>query len=317
VKLDFIIPASPNDAFFSQLAMFRLGLDALGGPYRDARLVAVFGADERSALPLIWRPRFERIEVEWAEPEAFKRDSYRAQGDRRFEVMRPDADVVVLCDADTLLIRPFSEDVLEVVRNDAIGGVIAHYHFPWAETSGDSAVDWNALSRRVLGAPIATPFQYTLLNPTLPGACPFYINLGFLVGSPESLLSLHESCQEIRSQVRGILQNVFDAQVTLALASAAKGLKTAALPMQYNFPNDPIADTAYPADMDEIRLIHYLRTEHFDRHYIFSDRRSFDHFLSLKLSGSNLLFQQHVLHLTGGNYPFTTNRSDDPKIGER
>jgi hypothetical protein len=40
-RLDFVIPASPNDGFYSQIAFFRLALDRLGGIYRQARLVAV------------------------------------------------------------------------------------------------------------------------------------------------------------------------------------------------------------------------------------------------------------------------------------
>ena len=43
MKLDFLLCGSANDAFFSQIAFFRLCLNALGGVYSDARVVAVFG----------------------------------------------------------------------------------------------------------------------------------------------------------------------------------------------------------------------------------------------------------------------------------
>ncbi len=128
MKLDFIIPASPIPAFFSQIAMFRRSLDRLGGFYRDARLVAVFGDSIRTPLPVAWRPHFERIDVAWADPAEFARSSYRAQGAYRFEVMRPDADIAILCDADTIMMRPFGREVLDIAGTDAIGGVIAHSH---------------------------------------------------------------------------------------------------------------------------------------------------------------------------------------------
>ena len=306
MKLDFIIPASPNDAFFSQAAMFRLALDSLGGAYRDARLVVVFGDAVQTPVPEAWRPHFERIDVEWALPEVFARDGYRAQCDRRFEVIRPDADLVVLCDADTLPLRPFGPDVLDLARRDAIGGVIAHYHFPWKGTSGDSLTDWNLIAREVIGTGIETPYRYILLDPERPGACPFYINLGLLVGSPTSLSRLNESCKEIRPKVKVIIDNYFDAQVTLALATACSNLNTAALPARYNYPNDPVADKMYPSELSDIRLIHYLRTELFDRHNIFANEDSFNIFLKLELDGSNRIFQSFVRDLTAGRYPFLT-----------
>jgi hypothetical protein len=304
MKLDFIIPASPNDAFFSQLAMFRLSLDMLGGPYRDARLVAVLGDDVRSPLPERWQPHFERIEIVWAEPHVFQRIGYRAQGDHRFEAIRPEADLVVLCDADTLLLRMFAQEVFELAQRDAIGGVIAHYHFPWGDTSGEAHADWNNIARQVIGTGIDTPYHYTLLDQDAPGSCPFYINLGLLIGSPRSLHALNDSCKAIRVSVRNILNNYFDAQVTLALAVAQRSLRATALPMRYNFPNDPIADRKYASELDEICLIHYLRTERFDRHKIFAENEAFEAFLELDLSGSERLFQKFVIDLTGGKYPF-------------
>jgi hypothetical protein len=305
LKIDFVIPASPNDAFYSQIAMFRLGLDALGGVYRTARIAAVFGDSRITGLPEKWKAHFERIDVEWADPSPVESFGYRAQSDRRFDIIRPDADVAVSCDADTLLIRPFEQATMDAVVNGALGGVIAHYHFPWAHSSEDPSVDWSNISQSILGKRIDTPYRYTLAEFAERGCCPFYVNLGLLIGSPKTFHRLNESCKQIKETVIEILNNRFYEQVTVALAVIKSDIKAIALPFRYNFPNDPVADKKYLSELRHVRLIHYLRTERFDRHKIFADQSAFDAFMKLDLSGSNFVLQSYVRDITGGVYPFS------------
>ena len=305
VKIDFIIPASPNDAFYSQIAMFRLGLDAIGGAYRAARLAAVFGDKRITGVPEKWKAAFERIDVEWADPSLVESFGYRAQSDRRFDVIRPDADVVVSCDADTLLVRPFEQATMDAVVNGALGGVIAHYHFPWAHSSGDPRADWDSISQSVYGISIDTPYRYTLAEFAERARCPFYVNLGLLIGSPRTFRRLNEGCKEIKEAVIKILDNRFYEQVMVALAASKADIRTIALPFRYNFPNDPVADEKYFSELQHVRLIHYLRTERFDRHQIFAEQSAFNAFMKLDLSGSDLVFQSYVRDLTGGVYPFS------------
>lgn len=308
IRLDFVIPASPNDAFFSQIAMFRLGLDALGGEYRNARVAAVFGESRIAPIPDKWRAHFERIDVEWADPSLFERFRFRAQSDRRFEIIRPDADVVVSCDADTLLVRPFEPATVDAAINGAIGGVIAHYHFPWANSSGDPPSDWQAISQSLIGQKIRTPHHYTLTEFAERDRCPFYINLGFLVGSPKTISQLHNGCEEIKDSVVSVLGNRFYEQVATALTVAKHDIPANALPLRYNFPNDRIADGKYPDELNQVRLFHYLRTEKFDRHKIFADESAFEAFMKLDLVGSDRVFQAHVRDITRGEYPFSNRR---------
>ena len=74
--------------------------------------------------------------------------------------------------------------------------------------------------------------------------------------------------------------------------------------MRFNFPNDPIADELYPYELENVILIHYLRTNLFNRHRIFADLIDFRQFIRAPLIGSNKIFQSYVLHLTDGTYPF-------------
>jgi hypothetical protein len=74
--------------------------------------------------------------------------------------------------------------------------------------------------------------------------------------------------------------------------------------MRFNFPNDRRADRVHGAELDRAVLIHYLRNDLFDRHRIFSEQPAFDQFLSMKLEGSDRIFQDRVAQVTGGRYPF-------------
>jgi hypothetical protein len=307
LKIDFVIPASPNDAFYSQIAMFRLALNALGAAYGEARLVAVFGDTQVRPLPHRWKPHFDKIDVEWADPGVFQRIGYRAQSERRFEVFRSDADIVVSCDADTLLIRPFESEVVAAARRGVLGGVIAHYHFPWADTSGDPAADWSKLSWSTIGQDIDLPYNYTLMEPEAIANCPFYINLGFLIGSSKTMKLLYEGYKNVVDDVLIAVNNYFYEQITVPLAVAKHKIPTNALPMRYNFPNDPIADRKYLSEISRIRLIHYLRTELFDRQKIFASEPAFEAFMKLQLDGSNRIFQDCVREVTGGVYPFASS----------
>ena len=68
MKLDFLICGAPTDAFFSQIAFFRLSLDNLGGCYKKARLVASFGDHSVEKVPKRWEHYFKNIDIEWSHP---------------------------------------------------------------------------------------------------------------------------------------------------------------------------------------------------------------------------------------------------------
>lgn len=308
MKLEFLIPASPTPAFFSQVAMFRLALDRLGGPYAGARVVCVFGDAEVCMVPAPWDIWMEREDIQWVPIADFERDGYLAQVYRRFDLLDTSADLAVLCDADVLPVRPFGSEVLSLIDEQAVGGVIAHSHFPWAKRTGTGAEDWPIFSQRIFGRSVETPFRYTL-SKTATWGCPFYINFGFLVAPPQVLRRAYAEVIRLRGPVREMLDNYFEAQVAFALATSAAGLPVRALPMRYNFPNDPVADKIYPDELRQVSMMHYLRLAHFNRQEIFASADAFDLFLTLELDGSNRVFQDAVRSISGGTYPFVPRRS--------
>lgn len=316
-RVEFLISGSPNDAFYSQIAFFRMSLDTFGAHGRAARVVAVFGADEYPPLPARWRPHFERIDVHYADPEDFRRRRFFAASDLRFELLTPSAQVACLCDADTVLVRPLPESFLEEVeRSPAICGVVAHYPFPVTNDTRRPNVPgglfpgmphelaWERLGQTVLGYAPRRPLRYTLLESAGDDRCPFYINYGFLVGPPKLLIQLHRVLVEIQPPIAELLGNDFVGQVGIALAVEKARIPWRALPMRFNFPNDRDADRLYPQELDEAILIHYLRHTVFERHRIFAERLAFERFLSLDLVGSDQVFREHVLRVTDGVYPF-------------
>ena len=304
MKLDFLISASPTDGFFGQIAFFRRALDALGGDYREARLVAVFGDHDAEALPERWRPYFERIDIVWAHPVGAHNPAHRAQHDKRFEAIRDDANLAFLCDADVAPLRRFDELLAQLADAPALAGVIAHLHFPRDDLPRDPDRDWPELAEAVLGRPIERPYRYTFFAPEEAQAAPFYINYGVLAGPPAMLRRFYRRDIAIRDKIADIVGHWWAPQIAVALASADLDLPTMALPMRYNFSNDPIAERLYPNECTEIVFLHYLRTRFFDRGEIFTDAAAFERFMKTRLEGSNAIFQRFVANLTGGEFPF-------------
>src|SRR5687768_5950874 len=131
-KLCFYIPASPNDSFYSKVAMTRLALDALGGVYKDAHIILALGSEEFSPIPDRWKTHFRNtVKLHWADPKLYRKYGYSAQGSARWKYDYNDYDIVIFCDADTLLVRPIDDLLVRMQQAPAVMGVIAHYPFTW------------------------------------------------------------------------------------------------------------------------------------------------------------------------------------------
>jgi hypothetical protein len=306
-KICFHFPASPTDAFFSQIAMFKLSLDALGGSYKDADTIITLGDEQIKLIPDQWKFLLEKnIIINWAAPEDFLRKKYDAQGDAQWIYNHEKYDFVCILDADVLIMRPIDDLLTNMLQNPAITGTIAHYPIP-TNTGENPQYLWQKLANHFIGKPIDFEYRHTLVEgqPMDSTFCPFYVNFGFILISPKIIQDLRETYLDIRKKVSPFLKYpYFSAQVALTLAVAAHQIPTRAVGLRYNFPNDSKADHLHLNELTDVRLIHYLRTEYFDRHKIFTSQPEFEHFLSLKLTGSNKIFQDYINNLTDGRYPF-------------
>lgn len=302
-KLDFSICGSANDGFFSQIAFFRQCLDHLGGHYREARLVAVFGDYEQEGLPEKWKPYFERIDCIWAHPPGTPNPNYLLQHERRFSEFRKDCDFVFLCDADVAILKPMDDLLSSLKKDPALIGVIAHYHFPRPgreERLPD--IDWPELSSKLLGRDLPRPYSYTLYDN--PIAAPFYINYGVFGGPPDMMERFWNRDQQLQPKIAELVDSYWAPQISVPFSVFAEEIPTRALPMRYNFPNDPRADQLYPGEVSEIIFLHYLRMNRFRRDKVFCDPDHFKQFVTAELAGSNRVFQKHVSKITDGIFPF-------------
>jgi hypothetical protein len=247
------------------------------------------------------------VEVLWA-PEAV----YHATGTGgvfRYELLDASSDLSILCDADTLLIRPFDPGSLEdFVRRPAVRGVIAHYPPPLGDDVGRDYSPqgpdwfWRFIAQRTLGIEIDFPHQYSLQVPG--GRAPFYVNYSAVIGTFDLLRRLRDELVWLLPRIRADLANRFAGQIGLALGCLAGGIPTEPLPMRYNFPNDPIADRLYSEELSQVVLLHYLRLERFDWQRIFTSPDAFESFLGLRFTGSDHVFLERIRSITGGEYPF-------------
>jgi hypothetical protein len=308
LKLCFLIPGGPNDGFCGQIAMFRRSLDHLGGIYKQATVVAVFGDVAVQELPQRWRPHFERIITYHVPPEEVEKRGFSVQGDARWNVVPDDCDFAIFSDADTIFLRPIDDLLEQLLKTREVAGAIAHWTFPQKPGDDDPRKKWAGLAREFVGFEIPLDYTHTLTrdrDPPSERECPFYLNYGCVIVPRDLVDRIGSTFLSMAPRVEPRLHNPqFYGQVALTLVFYALNIGRRAIDLRYNFPNDEIADVLYPELLKDVRVIHYLRTTKFDRQQIFASPEQFQLFLELELSGSNKVFQDHVGLLTDSRYPF-------------
>lgn len=318
MKLDILICGAPTAVFYSQVAFARLCLDHLGGIYRDARILLTLNkADARLGLteiPAAWQPYLDRVDVVWAEPGSLPFFPEAAHHYLRYDLIRPEADVAIVMDADTCCIAPFDDLLTAVAAERFVGGVMAHYHFPLdGARSEDVTGDWDRVSGAALGRVLPKEEQY--LFGTLPKpiaeldlesrpATPFAPNYGFLIGVPEDIRRIGQREKELQKVLQPLCGSHWGPQIGLALAIADLGLKTRALSPRYNLPNRKETRFLYPAEMKKAVVCHYMENVQVDRGRFLTEAAEFQRFLEVRFKGVDARLQDHMRKITGGRFPF-------------
>ena len=250
-----------------------------------------------------WSPHLGDVAISQVAPSRFATEGDWAQSDDVFALAPRDADVLVAMDADVLPVGPL-EEILEVVAaDDVVAGTLAHYAFPGTTSPAD---DWARVADGLVST-LSFDYEYSLAQYPQPrdNRIPFYLNFGVVLFSRASFERLAPAYLALRPAVAPRMQDDdFSGQVALALAIAETQVRTLPLPLRFNFPNDSVAETLYPEELDAVKAIHYLRTDRFDRHAIFTSSDEYRHFLELPLEGVNGSFQDAVRRLLGERYPF-------------
>ena len=313
--IEFHIPANPTPSFFSQIGMFALSLRELGHPYSVAPIHISLGHRERVPIPDAYGLAQCREQLQWHWViEKFAENSHFAQAENRFRVIG-DSELVCMCDADTLLLRPIDELLQELKAKPAVAGVVVHG--PQFSRTKERTVrqGWEYAAQMLLARSIEFPCRYTLWKSAdaRDNETPFCPNFGFVIGSRELMRNLRYDLCDFRNKIinlfpalldgEGPPMHFFSAQIGLALAIEKNRTPWRELPMRYNWPNDTAADTLYPGEVSQIRVVHYLRRAQFDRERIFCEQESFAQFMQARLLdfGSQLLHER-VRKLTGGTF---------------
>lgn len=306
-KVAFVIPGSPTPAFYSQIAAISLALRTLPWTRWTPSIHAFFGGEytpDECTILSRWIPHLQDVTITRVSQERFAREDNWAQCDVAMLSAPRDADVLVALDADTLPVAGL-ENILDRVHNSkSIAGVMAHFPFPGAR----GPEEWNSLAETLIGRSIDFPYTHSLVGPDEPEArrrAPFYLNGGVVFYSRACFGPFLRKYLSLRNRLmREMTATDFSSQVAHTLAIAEREIPAIELPMRYNFPNDEASERLHPVEALEVVIYHYLRTDQFDRHTIFTTRAAYDEFLSLQLSGPNLRFQNAVREILGEEYPF-------------
>jgi hypothetical protein len=310
-RLEVRIPISPFPWFFSNVKLAALSLARLGEPYSSAKVVVSVGdhADlgrTRDAnrwaedLPVVWRmvPR----EVCDLDGLAF------APGGDRY-ASGPEAEVVLLSDADSCLVARIDE-LLEALAGDRprLAGMAAH-HPPFALGPEGNESTWRRILEAFGVAERPLRQSYSVAAPEAAGRCPAgYFNNGFVAFNAAAFEEVRTLANPCTRRLRPMLAEgghdpFYAAQIGLAVAVAKADVEVLALGPEYNCPNSDEMRAHGLGSLADVRVIHYLRKGEFDRHEFLVDREAFRAFRDGPLGSEvNELFRRHVTSLPGVFY---------------
>lgn len=299
---EFRVPILPEPSFYSNVKLAALSLAKLGGSYASAPIVVSVGGQAdidmvkrqnrwSSRYPVVWR----------AVPDDVADRTFSSGADRYEEP--PRTDVVILMDADACLMQPL-EELLAALSDRArptIAAVSAHFS-PFSRDGSENDVRWRELldSFGFVDAPLC--HEYSMADGRLHGHCPAYFNYGFVAFNRGAFTKIQRLIRpltlQIRERSRHSPQEFFSAQLALSLAILAAGVEPMMLGPEYNCPNSDEMLAHGLRDASEIRVMHYLRKELFDRHNFLCDEGKFRSFGETVFESPILrAFQRHVWNI--------------------
>lgn len=292
MKLEIRVPISPTEYFFRRVEFMHRSLRACGGLTGQANLVISVG-DDSEPFDIAENQPWSRNAVtwRWVERDAFRKNSFHATGLDRFKV-KSNADVVLFADADVIFVAGVDDFLQTLEHMPAIAGVIAH------APPGEN-LDWDQLFR---DADVPLPrdvYQYSgwrlLCDDPAKRFTPAYYNFGalFIPGVWVSTLGyVYERLLDLTEKAG---HGYFKGQVAVTLALYKLGRRRLALEPRYNFPNDPLFDSAYPQDLRDVRILHYLRNDIVNRDRDFASIEALRALVARKdLTGSNEVLRATV-----------------------
>jgi hypothetical protein len=307
--LEIRVPINPTSNFFRRVHFMAASLRHLGGVLRDHEFVVCVGGDEEprdlsEALP--WSKNYP-ITWRWVNRDRFRLDGYWETSREIFR--QPARGRFVMCaDADVIFVRDFSDLLDELDHSPAVAGVIAHAP-PFGKKPPVEM--WEKLFKDYgITTPLST-YEHTgwgfMVNAPEHRYTPVYFNFGMVIAPAEIMNEISAEIASAEDFVNSTLPTFFRFQIALTLAIEKKRLPSRALPLRYNFPNDPRFDQRYPIELQQIRILHYLRCEIVHREKNFTDQGEVAALVGrADLRGSNEVLRRCVEEL----YPVIKREED-------
>jgi hypothetical protein len=306
MKLELRLAISPSPHFYSTVRLAALSLRSLGSPYDTARIVVSVGdyADlDTVRAANAWSEDFP---IEWrtVSHDLFRKYSYLATSNDRF-LAPSEADVILICDSDVCLINRIDELIDRVGRDGRrrVAGLQAHFS-PFSRNAADNDAEWR---RFFAGAGVAAPplsKRYSGDSADVMGRAPPYLNGGIFVFS-RAAFTAAAPLNERYSHIAHHLMNggFFSGQASFCLLTVAAELEVDIVSFAYNCSNDELPflapDEYRIGSVADIRVIHYLRTDQFDRRTFLAEPSAYDAFMSAaNLNRVNMRLREHILELS-------------------
>jgi hypothetical protein len=299
-RIEFRIPISPTPDFYERVHLFCAALRRAEPCSTDVvKIVVGDGAD----LSQVERdnPWSSQYDVEWhrVPDEIVAAHSYYGTADFRYLLPETKSDLVVLSDADTVLLRPIRQDFLWMIRPEpCVAGHMAHMA-PWFEPVVGSELGsedlWPFLFRKFSIPWPETLYRYSL-DPEGNTTAPAYYNLGFVVLNQAALRIFRQEIFTVQEQLRKFIDSYMRCQIAVTLISYRHAMRRTNLPAVFNTANDLAHLSGNRVQVDQIKVLHYLRNDEFDKRSFLTDQRS--KFLAATLENpANQLLQEVIREL--------------------
>lgn len=299
-RLEIRVPISPTPDFFRRIHLMAASLRRLEGAVGPYVLVVCVGGDEEPSdlyaaqpwsriYPLVWH---------WADRARFQRDSFWETSREIFR--QPTRGQFVICaDADVLFMEDFADLLHDLEREPAVAGVIAHAP-PFQDDQ--FAAKWRQLFADYETPPPSFEFEHTgwgfMVQQEALRLTPAYFNFGMVAASAGMMEIVSSEMEKADDFVNAKLDTFFRFQIALTLTLQKHGLPVRALPLRYNFPNDPGFDSKYPEELSNVRILHYLRCEIIHREKDFLGLNNLAALIARQdLTGSNEIFRRRLAQL--------------------
>jgi hypothetical protein len=271
-RVEFRIPISPTEKFFSLVRLYNFALRRLGSTYREARLVVTVGDD--CDLDAVRRQNAwsEKFNIVWERVPNVIFDEFHWGGTANWRLHIPvdTADVIVLSDADTVLLRDIDPLLADFpLEMPSIRGHMAHFPPPLG-SKGNAPLPtgpefWPWLFDVFDIQWPATTYRYSMdVDGSLPVA-PAYFNLGFIALNAQALTIFGSEIDETTRRVSAATDSYMRCQIALTVIAYRAGINIETLSAAYNAANDMSHLAANGLSIEEIRVLHFLRENEINR----------------------------------------------------